>query len=140
MFAPIFAFLDARPAKSVLLISFGSVFYPADAPWRIEAVVKTLLQARTPFIFSRAAKMCVPFSPDLGDAVENSGIGMVVDFVPQRDILGHPSLGGFLTHGGFNSMVESILAGVLNIFWPATADQPMNSAYMSHKVCSLSRP
>ncbi|KAG8875948.1 hypothetical protein FRB97_004599 [Tulasnella sp. 331] len=133
-FAPVFTFLDAQPANSVLLVSFGSVFYPADAPWRVEAVIKTLLQTRTPFIFSRAARMCVPFSSDLEDSIIKSGTGMVMDFVPQRDILGHPSMGAFLTHGGFNSMIESILAGVLNIFWPVTADQPMNSAYLSQNL------
>ncbi|KAG8840548.1 hypothetical protein FRB96_009063 [Tulasnella sp. 330] len=43
-------------------------------------------------------------------------------------------MGAFLTHGGVNSMYESICAGVVNIFWPQSADQPLHAAYMSQIV------
>ncbi|KAG8991572.1 hypothetical protein FRB94_012431 [Tulasnella sp. JGI-2019a] len=130
----VIAFLDAQPPKSVIYISFGTIFYPIEQPWRIETVVKTLLETRTPFLFSRAAQMFMPFGPELEKGMKESGIGMAVDFVPQNEALAHPSMGAFLTHGGANSMNESILAGVLNIFWPHTADQPLHAAYMTENM------
>ncbi|KAG9007266.1 hypothetical protein FRB93_008089 [Tulasnella sp. JGI-2019a] len=134
-FANVFAFLDKHPPKSVIYISFGTVFYPITDLWRIETVIKILLESRTPFIFSRAAMMFTPFSPELEKTLaENEGVGLVVDFVPQSEALAHPSMGAFLTHGGTNSLYESIQAGVLNIFWPQTADQPLHAAYMTENL------
>ncbi|KAG8991571.1 hypothetical protein FRB94_012430 [Tulasnella sp. JGI-2019a] len=131
----VMAFLDAQPPKSVIYISFGTIFYPIEQLWRIETLVTTLLETRTPFLFSRASQMFVPFSPKLEKALaESGGIGMAVDFVPQNDALDHPSMSAFLTHGGANSMNESILAGVLNIYWPQTADQPLHAAYMTENL------
>lgn len=132
-FHPIFTFLDDQPPKSVMLISFGSVFYPTQL-WQVEAMYRTLLETRTPFIASKMSATFKPLSPDLEDAIKKSGIGMIVDFVPQRDVLGHPSIGSFLTHGGANSLWESIFAGVLNVFWPIMGDQPDYAAYMSQVV------
>ncbi|KAG8870885.1 hypothetical protein FRB97_009269 [Tulasnella sp. 331] len=135
-FQPIFSFLDSQPPKSVMLVSFGSIFFPSKG-WQLEAVLKTLLEMRTPFILSRAPAMFQPLDPKLEETVEDSGLGLFVDYVPQRDILGHPNLGSFLTHGGNNSMWESIGAGVPNIFWPFDADQPIHAAYMTEVLdCS----
>ncbi|KAG8996339.1 hypothetical protein FRB94_008385 [Tulasnella sp. JGI-2019a] len=135
-FQPVFNFLNSHPPKSVMLISFGTVFYPTQQ-WQIEAVYKTLLETRTPFIASKAPALFKPIDAELEKTIHASGLGLIVDYVPQREILGHPSLGSFLTHGGNNSMFESIGAGVLNVFWPFEADQPIHSTYMSQVLdCS----
>ncbi|KAG9007968.1 hypothetical protein FRB94_008292 [Tulasnella sp. JGI-2019a] len=133
-FSHIFAFLDAQPAKSVMLISFGTIFYPSEKPWMIETVVKTLLNTRTPFILSRAAIRTIPFSPELEKVLVESDLALVADYVPNREALEHPSMGTFLTHGGVNSLWEGILAGVLSIFWPFMVDQPTHAAYMSESL------
>ncbi|KAG9026666.1 hypothetical protein FRB95_008565 [Tulasnella sp. JGI-2019a] len=130
-FAHIFAFLDAQPAKSVMLISFGTIFYPSEKPWMIETIIKTLLDTRTPFILSRAAIRTIPFSPELEKVVAESDLALVADYVPVKEALEHPSISSFLTHGGANSMWEGILAGVLGIFWPFMVDQPVHAAYLS---------
>lgn len=135
----IYAFLDAHPPRSVLLISFGSLFYPTKA-WQIEALYKAILASRTPFIASRFADTYQKMDPELEGKIEqrvNDGLALVVDYVPQRVILQHRSMGAFLTHGGVNSLFESILAGVLNIFWPVGWDQPLHAAYMSWTVRCL---
>ncbi|KAG8877990.1 hypothetical protein FRB98_006415 [Tulasnella sp. 332] len=135
-FKPVFDFLDSHPPKSVMLVSFGSVFFPSQ-PWQLETIFKTLLETRTPFITSRAPALYQPIHAGLEKTIQESGLGLIVDYVPQRDILTHPSLGSFLSHGGNNSMFESIAAGVLNVFWPFAADQPIHAAYMTQvRDCS----
>ncbi|GFP83856.1 zeatin o-xylosyltransferase [Phtheirospermum japonicum] len=60
------------------------------------------------------------------------GIGMVErDWAPQPQILAHPSTGGFLSHCGWNSCVESISMGVPIAAWPMHSDQPANTVLVT---------
>ncbi|KAA8521163.1 hypothetical protein F0562_011832 [Nyssa sinensis] len=52
-----------------------------------------------------------------------NGRGMMVKgWAPQVLILDHPSIGGFLTHCGWNSVIEGVSAGVPMITWPLYAE------------------
>jgi len=54
--------------------------------------------------------------------------GVVVkEFVDQIKILEHPAVGGFVTHGGWNSVTEAIGEGVKILIWPQGADQKFNA-------------
>ena len=60
------------------------------------------------------------------------GMGMVVrEYVPQLEILGHPSRGGFMSHCGWNSCSESISLEVPLVAWPMHSDQPMNAVLIT---------
>ncbi|CAN1815653.1 UDP-glycosyltransferase 76C2 [Linum perenne] len=58
-------------------------------------------------------------------SVENS------KWAPQEEVLAHPSTGGFWTHCGWNSTLESICQGVPMICAPRTGDQLVNARYVS---------
>ncbi|KAK2985814.1 hypothetical protein RJ640_019310 [Escallonia rubra] len=63
------------------------------------------------------------------------GKGMVVrDWAPQLEILGHPSTGGFMSHCGWNSCMESITLGVPIAAWPMHSDQPRNAVLITRAL------
>ena len=120
--------------KSVLYISFGTLFYPFLFPSHINTLINTLLETGTPFVFSRAPMTYAPIPSELENKTQESGLGLLVDWVPQQELLAHPALMAFLTHGGANSMFESLTLGVVNVIWPFMADQPQHAAFLEQKV------
>lgn len=67
--------------------------------------------------------------------------GLVVDsWAPQAQILSHYSTGGFLSHCGWNSVLESVLNGVPLIAWPLYAEQRMNAFMLNQDVKVALRP
>ncbi|PHU03763.1 hypothetical protein BC332_29015 [Capsicum chinense] len=58
--------------------------------------------------------------------------GLVMrDWAPQLEILAHPSTGGFMSHCGWNSCMESISMGVPIVAWPMHSDQPRNALFIA---------
>lgn len=51
---------------------------------------------------------------------------LMVDWMPQNDLLGHPKTRVFVTHGGTNSVQEAIYHGVSVVGLPLSFDQPDN--------------
>ena len=47
--------------------------------------------------------------------------------MPQQDLLGHPKIRLFITHGGLFSNQEAVYHGVPFIVFPIFADQPLNA-------------
>lgn len=55
------------------------------------------------------------------------GRGLIIrGWAPQVLILDHPSVGGFVTHCGWNSTLEGVAAGVPMVTWPVAAEQFYN--------------
>ena len=56
-----------------------------------------------------------------------SRIGKIIGWAPQVTILSHPAIGGFVSHCGWNSILESIWFGVPIAAWPMFAEQQFNA-------------
>ncbi|KAI3909770.1 hypothetical protein MKW98_014187 [Papaver atlanticum] len=65
---------------------------------------------------------------------------VVSSWAPQVQILSHGSSGGFLTHCGWNSILESVIHGVPLIAWPLFAEQKMNAVMLTDDLRVASRP
>ncbi|OSD06681.1 glycosyltransferase family 1 protein [Trametes coccinea BRFM310] len=129
-------FLDARleshGVKSVMLISYGSMFWPADSA-KVGAVLDVLMDEGIPFVLSR----CSPRSsiPDeTARRLEAYGAAFVSKWVPQQAVLAHPATGWCLTHAGHNSVLECIIANVPMILWPIDADQTPNAIHLAEEL------
>ncbi|KAE9450010.1 hypothetical protein C3L33_18095, partial [Rhododendron williamsianum] len=62
-----------------------------------------------------------------GFVESTESLGKVVSWAPQSQVLAHPSVGVFVSHGGWNSILESVAGGVPMICRPFFGDQTLNS-------------
>ena len=148
------SFLDKHETNSVLYISFGFVtpsllfyfddanvsndfrshFFPVTTPEYVTALLSTLEELSFPFIFALGGLTAKNgLSADTISRINSSGKGLIHNsWIDQRGVLQHPSTGWFLTHGGFNSISESLAQGVPMICWPMShGDQFMDAAMLS---------
>lgn len=127
------SWLDKQAPKSVLYVSFGSLATINEAEF-IEIAVG-LAGCGRPFLWVVRPGLVVGWSwleglPEgYSDAVE--GRGYIVKWAPQEEVLAHPAVGGFWTHSGWNSTLESICEGVPMMCSPVAGDQKVNARYVS---------
>nr|WIW42681.1 UDP-glycosyltransferase [Nicotiana tabacum] len=121
--------LDAQPMGSVLYVSFGSVVVVSKE--EILEFQHGLLNSKVKFLWVmrpnilKGGKSDVQFMKELAEGCK--GNGYIVSWAPQKMVLAHPSIAGFLTHSGWNSTLESICEGKPMICWPKYVDQRVNS-------------
>lgn len=124
--------LETQPSGSVLYVSFGSLA-SMDSREFLE-VAWGLANSGLPFLWVVRTDVVVQGldGPDFPNGFEAAveGRGKVVRWAPQQQVLAHRAVGGFWTHCGWNSTLESISEGVPMICRPCFADQMMNARYV----------
>ncbi|CAL9069805.1 unnamed protein product, partial [Musa banksii] len=117
--------LDAKPPRSVIYVSFGSLVSPADD--ELSQLAAALDESNRPFLWVMQTKS--------RKRTEGRGRGMVIrGWAPQLLILGHPSVGGFVSHCGWNSTVEALVCGVPMLTWPVRGDQHHNAKLVVRRL------
>ncbi|KAK7300958.1 hypothetical protein RJT34_11811 [Clitoria ternatea] len=62
--------------------------------------------------------------------MEMEGRGLLCEWAPQVEIQAHRAIGGFESHCGWNSILESLWFGVPILTWPIYAEQQLNAFRM----------
>ncbi|XP_073898173.1 UDP-glucuronosyltransferase 2B31-like [Castor canadensis] len=62
---------------------------------------------------------------------------LLLKWIPQNDLLGHPKMKAFITHGGTNGIYEAIYHGIPMVGIPLFGDQPDNIAHMKAKGAAV---
>lgn len=114
--------LGTKEKKSVLYVNFGSITVLTSE--QLLEFAWGLAMSGKEFLWVVRSILPADFLSETADQ------GMVVTgWCPQEKVLSHPAIGGFLTHCGWNSMMESVFAGVPMICWPFFADQLTNRKF-----------
>ncbi|XP_022745504.1 LOW QUALITY PROTEIN: 7-deoxyloganetic acid glucosyltransferase-like [Durio zibethinus] len=128
------SWLDKQPKQCVIYVSFGSV--TTTSREQLTELWYGLVNSKKRFLWVIRPNSVTGKDGRGGDVpVElleaTRERGYIVGWAPQEEVLNHPAVGGFLTHSGWNSTLESVVAGVPMICWPYFADQQVNSRFVS---------
>ncbi|KAI3448253.1 hypothetical protein Pfo_004918 [Paulownia fortunei] len=115
--------LDQRENDSVLYINFGSITplspdQTVEFAWGLSHSNHHFLWIIRPDMMNGKGSVLQE-----GFLVETKGSGLMVGWCLQEQVLAHPAGGGFLTHCGWNSTVETISSGVPMVCCPFLAEQ-----------------
>ncbi|KAG6506397.1 hydroquinone glucosyltransferase-like [Zingiber officinale] len=138
--------LDKQPVGSVLFVSFGSggtltTAQLAELALGLEMSGQRFLwvvrspsdggNASANYFTTQSKADPFPFLP-AGFVERTREVGLLIpSWAPQVAVLGHAATGGFLSHCGWNSTLESVKAGVPIIAWPLFAEQRQNAVMLA---------
>ncbi|CAN6180405.1 unnamed protein product [Urochloa humidicola] len=131
------AWLDARPPRSVMYVSLGSLACVGrsvfeEMAWGLAGSGVPFLWVVRPGFVTGSGEEAPPPLPE-GFEEEVRERGKIVKWAPQKEVLAHEAIGAFWTHCGWNSTLESICEGVPMLVQPYFGDQMVNARYVTHE-------
>ncbi|XWS61249.1 hypothetical protein CRYUN_Cryun07bG0109600 [Craigia yunnanensis] len=139
--------LDKQPSNSVVFLCFGSLGLFSMEQLKEIAVglerssQRFLWVVRNPPSENLSVAIKEQPEPDLNTLLPKVFLertkerGHVVkSWAPQVAVLNHDSVGGFVTHCGWNSVLESVCAGVPMVAWPLYAEQRFNKLLLVEEM------
>ncbi|XP_042399710.1 UDP-glycosyltransferase 88B1-like [Zingiber officinale] len=137
--------LDGQPARSVVFLCFGS--RGCFNAVQVGEIAAGLERSGSRFLWALRVESDEAFGiPNREDArleevlpegflERTKARGMVwPSWAPQAGILAHRAVGGFVTHCGWNSCLESLQCGVPLLGWPLHAEQHSNAVVMAEEM------
>lgn len=129
----IMEWLDDQPPSSVVFLCFGSlgsfcVDQVKEIAYALEHCGKRFL-----WVLQKPSKGKTESASDFQETLpegyldRTTELGKVIGWAPQAEILAHRAIGGFVSHCGWNSILESIYFGVPIAAWPIYAEQQFNA-------------
>ncbi|CAN1249869.1 Putative UDP-glucose flavonoid 3-O-glucosyltransferase 3 [Linum perenne] len=132
----VIGWLDQQHESSVVFLCFGSL--GAFCGEQVKEIAHALERSGERFVWSlrRPTGEGVQLSnpkdyDDFGEVLpegfldRTADVGRVIGWAPQAAVLAHKATGGFVSHCGTNSMLESLWFGVPMATWPMFADQQL---------------
>ncbi|XP_057550578.1 anthocyanidin 3-O-glucosyltransferase 2-like [Amaranthus tricolor] len=133
----IMEWLDVQPSSSVVFLCFGSMgSFDAD---QVKEIANGLEHSGHRFLWSLRKPVnensyVVPSEDETFEVALPQGFldrignrGKIIGWAPQVQILSHPAIGGFVSHCGWNSILESMWFGVPIATWPMYSEQSLNA-------------
>ncbi|KAF8051055.1 hypothetical protein N665_1811s0002, partial [Sinapis alba] len=140
----ILRWLDEQPVRSVVFLCFGSFGCFSEEQAREIAVALDRSGHRFLWSLRRTSSNVLKEGPGDYTNLEEilpegfldrtSDRGKVIKWAPQVAVLAKPAIGGFVTHCGWNSMLESLWFGVPMVTWPLYAEQKVNAFEMVEEL------
>ena len=124
------AWLDTALPSSVIFVSFGSLVNSTVD--QVKEIAEGLEASEQPFLWVIRSNAIEGHSwsgvlPE-GFVERMKGRGLIISWAPQLEVLSHPSVGGFITHCGWNSITENLSTGCIPMLcWPQLAEQRLNA-------------
>ncbi|KAJ7942776.1 Glycosyltransferase [Quillaja saponaria] len=122
--------LDEKEPSSSVFVSFGSEYFLSKED--LEEIAYGLEFSKVNFIW--VIRFPLTERIKFEEALPRGFLGrvgsrgkIVENWAPQAKILAHSSIGGFLSHCGWSSVMESMKFGVPIIAMPMHIDQPINA-------------
>ncbi|KAJ0960850.1 hypothetical protein J5N97_003290 [Dioscorea zingiberensis] len=110
--------LEGKKRNSVVYVSFGTQTHLKAE--QMEEVAQGMRDSECEYLWVVRDASWTP--PEwIGER------GKIVRWAPQRAVLQHEAVGGFVSHCGWNSVLESMVAGVPVLTWPMIAEQSLNA-------------
>ncbi|KAF2293827.1 hypothetical protein GH714_005087 [Hevea brasiliensis] len=136
----IMQWLDDQPPLSVVFLCFGSMGSFGED--QVKEIACALEHSGHRFLWSLRRSPCpgiLASTCDYEDPQEvlpegfldrMAGVGKVMGCASQAAVLAHPAIEGFVSHCGWNSVLESICFGVPIAAWPMYGEQQFNALEM----------
>ncbi|XP_047332576.1 anthocyanidin 3-O-glucosyltransferase 2-like [Impatiens glandulifera] len=125
----IMQWLDGQPDSSVVFLCFGSMGMFGEG--QVKEIAVALERSRHRFLWSlrMPPSLTVPIKEVLpeGFLERTREVGKLIGWAPQVEVLSHKAVGGFVSHCGWNSTLESLWCGVPMAAWPLYSEQQMNA-------------
>ncbi|KAF3645454.1 putative serine/threonine-protein kinase HT1-like [Capsicum annuum] len=116
--------------QPVLYVAFGT--QAEVSAEQIQEIAKGLELSNTYFIWVTRQKV-LDHLAGFEDRVKNRAL-IVKEWVDQSEVLRHKSIKGFLSHCGWNSVLESICAKVPILALPFMAEQHINARMVTEEI------
>ncbi|KAL6839516.1 hypothetical protein ACP4OV_030786 [Aristida adscensionis] len=118
--------LDGKPAGSVVYVAFGSLATMARE--QLGELFRGLEDSGRPYLcVVRKDNKALLAEAEAETDEERLKNGIVVEWCDQVQVLSHMAIGCFVTHCGWNSVVESMASGVPMVAVPRMSEQRMNA-------------
>ncbi|OVA15427.1 UDP-glucuronosyl/UDP-glucosyltransferase [Macleaya cordata] len=132
--AGLLSWLHTCPVRSIVYVCFGSQVVLTNKQMKGVAAALECSGARFVWCAKQPTKGHVEGEYGVvpaGFEDRTAGRGVVIKgWAPQLLILKHRAVGSFLTHCGWNSTLEGLMAGVVMLAWPMRADQYINATLL----------